>query len=66
VNRVVDMLVPTKYGMTNPVELMAEMMAMISTGEYSPIGVNINSEIPTFYVPAKRFFKLIDRYGFDK
>lgn len=62
----VKMLTPTPYSMSNSIEFMAEVISMLSLGQKSPLGIGIDSDIATFYVPALRFIKLANRYGFNR
>jgi hypothetical protein len=65
-NQVINMMIPSSYSMKNPWELMAETMAFLASGEKSDLGFGVDSDIPSFFVPAKRFLKLIEKYGLDK
>ena len=65
-NQIVLMMVPSAYALTDPWELMAETMAFLASGEKSDLGFGVDSDIPSFFVPAKRFLKLIQKYGLDK
>ena len=62
----VRLLTPTRYSMQNPVEFMAEVISMLALGQYSPIGIKLDSDISTFYNPMSRFLKLAERNGFNR
>ena len=63
-NQIVLMMVPSAYALTDPWELMAETMAFLAS-EKKDLGFGVDSDIPSFFVPAKRFLN-IQKYGLDK
>ena len=65
-NMILLMIVPSAYALSMPWELMAETMQFIATGDKNELGFGIDSDVPSFFVPAKRFLKLIEKYGLDK
>jgi len=65
-NQVIHMMIPSSYSMKNPWELMAETMAFLASGDKSDLGFGVDSDIPSFFVPAKRFLKLVQKYDLDK
>jgi len=62
----IQFLTPSNYGMSNPYELMAEVISMLALGQSSPLGINLDSDVATFYNPMARFIKLADRHGFNR
>ena len=65
-NMLLLMIVPSQYALTDTWELMAETIQFIATGDKSELGFGIHSDVPSFFVPAKRFLKLIEKYDLDK
>jgi hypothetical protein len=62
----IQFLTPSNYGMSHPYELMAEVISMLALGQSSPLGINLDSDVATFYNPMARFIKLADRHGFNR
>ena len=65
-NYLLLMVVPSLYGFANPQEFMAETIAFLAEDKKSELGFDLESDIPSFYVPVKRFLKLIDKYQLNK
>ena len=65
-NMLLLMIAPSHYSLTDSWELMAETIQFIAIGGRNDLGFDIDSDVPTFFVPAKRFLKLIQKYDLDK
>lgn len=65
-NTVLSLIVPSAYSLTEPYELMAETMGFLGIGEESNLGIGLDSDVPSFFVPAKRLIKLTKKYNLDR